>query len=160
MAKQRRYSKALTLISKSVNEKGRIKGKNKKDKKIKKATCPHHRINKKGRVKPTIYVDGKECICEMCKKRFPAKFYSDDKMDEVVDEFERLNEQQKYLATAVNQNSDVCDYFSEVSVHLIGYKKNAKKIRNLAKKQSDIKKKKKDSRYSGSRAYGDWATKR
>jgi len=162
MAKQgrRRFSKALTTVSKSINKKGRITGKNKKEKKMKRALCPHHKINKKGHVKPTVYVDGKECICEMCGKRFPAKFFNDNKVDDIVDSFEELNEQQKYLSTAINQNSDTCDYFSEIASKLIGYKKKVKKIRNIAKKQSDIKKKKKNSRYEGSREYGSWATKR
>lgn len=157
MAKKR-FSKALTSVSKSLNKKGRIKGKNKKETKALKGACPHHKINRKGRVKPTVYVQDKDCICELCGKRFPAKFFSNEKVDEIVDDFEEFNNQAKYLATAVNQNSEICDFFSEVGVRIVGIKKKYKKVRNVAKKQSDIKKRKKKNRYQGSSQYGSWGS--
>ena len=47
-------SKALLQVTKSINKKGKLKGRNKKETKMLKGMCTHHKINKNGKVKMRV----------------------------------------------------------------------------------------------------------
>lgn len=149
------------MISKNLTKKGKIKGKNKKETKALKGACNHVRITKKGHMKSAISIIGDYCYCEMCHKKFPARFYSDDQIKETVGNFEELNNQIKFAAATANTGEKSNKYFSQIGTSLVGYKKAAKKVIKVAKRSSDMRKKsKKDKSYNGEQMYGQWKTRR
>lgn len=151
--------KALQLVSKSVNKKGKLVGKNKKETKMLKAVCPHHRINKHGKVKPTFMNNGEgTCVCTMCRATFPAKFFKDEKLDGIIGDMKTVNEQAKFMAVATGAGNQTIDFFTQFGVMLANYKKAYTKERNVAEKQSNVKNKKKKKSYE-SNQYGSWTTK-
>lgn len=151
-----RRIKSVEQISKSVSKKGRLKGKNKKETKALIGMCPHHKYNKHGKIKPTIFSNDNEyCICSMCGKKFPASFYKNEELGEIVGAMSQLNNQNKYTAVATNAGTEMNDYFAQMGVMLMHYKKNSKKVRNVAEKQGRVKEKKKRTS-NGSSMYGSW----
>lgn len=151
----------VAKITKSLNKKGKLKGSNKKETKMLKQSCVHHKITKRGKIKKTFYIsnDGM-CTCTLCGARFPANFFKDEEINQICDDFSELNNQNKFIATAANAGNDAQKYFSEVSVMLAKYKKLAKKTKKLAAKQDQIKQKKKKNAFSGSSMYGTWSQRR
>lgn len=148
-------SKAVMQVTKSLNKKGKLKGKNKKETKMLKGMCPHHKLNKHGKVKPTIFSnDGESLICELCGARFPGHFFSNSEIKEIVEDMEVLNNQNKFMAVAIGAGEGTVDFFAQMGVALKSYKKNSKKLRNVAEKQNKVKKKSKSA--SGSANYGSW----
>ena len=150
-------NKNVVKVTKSMNKKGRLKGTNKKETKTLKGMCPHHKINKNGKTKPTTFITDGYCICKMCGAKFPARFYNNDTLDEVIDGMKELNNQNKYASVAVNSGDKMVDFFCTFGVMLTTYKKNSKKIRAVAKKQGELNKKKNKSS-GGSSMYGSWGT--
>lgn len=149
-------TKSVEMVSKCVNKKGRLKGKNKKETKVLIGSCPHHRYNKHGKIKPTIFSnDGEYCICTMCGAKFPASFYSNGEIGSIVGAMRQMNDQNKFTAVATNAGNEMNDYFSQFGVMLQYYKKNTKKLRNVAEKQGRVKDKKKRNN-NGSSMYGSW----
>lgn len=156
MADQKRI-KAVEMVSKAVTKKGVLKGKNKKETKTLVNVCPHHRYNKRGKIKPTIFNnnDG-TCVCTMCGEKFPAKFYNNEKLGQVVGDMKTLNNQAKFMAVACGAGPQTIDYFSQIGAMVGNYKKSYKKIRVVADKQGKIKEKKKKNHSVGSNQYGSW----
>lgn len=153
-------NKNIVKITKSINKKGRLKGSNKKETKILNGICTHHKINKHGKIKPTTFVNADEyCICKICGAKFPARFYDNDALDDIIDGMKELNNQNKYTSVAINSGDKMTDFFCTFGAMLTTYKKNSKKIREVARKRGDIKKKKDKSR-GGSSMYGSWGTTR
>lgn len=143
--------------TRAITKKGKLKGKNKKETKVLRAACPHHKFNKHGKLKNTIWNnDGEYCVCTLCNKKFPASFFSDDNIDNVVEGMEELNNQNKFTAVATNAGDDAVKFYAETGVILSKYKKMSKKTKSLAEKQSRVKNKKKKNRYTGSSMYGSW----
>lgn len=159
MANNNRKNGPVQMVTRAINKKGRLKGKNKKETKMLKASCPHHRYNKKGKLKPTIFNnnDG-TCICTMCGGKFPAKFYDNDQLGQIVGDMRTLNEQSKYMAVATGSGDSTVEYFSQTGAILSKYKKAYKKVRSFADKQSNIKNKKKKKVATGSSQYGGWGS--
>lgn len=154
MAKQ---NSVVMNITRNVNKKGKLKGKNKKETKFLKASCPHNKITKSGKLKSTVSINDNYCICELCGKRFPASFYDDSEIKNVVNSMIELNNQNKFTATAANCGEETVKYFSNMGVILDSYKKRSKKTRNLAKKTSAMKKKKHGNN-NNYNSYGSWGT--
>ena len=152
-------SKSVMKVTKSINKKGVLKGHNKKETKTLRGICPHHRVNKHGKVKPTIFSnDGEYCICTMCKAKFPAKFFNNAEMSDIISTMKEFNNHNKFTSVATNSGDQMIDYFGQFGVMLESYKKNAKKVRNVAEKQGNVKNKKKNRNNggSGSSQYGSW----
>lgn len=148
--------KPVQLVTEATNKKGKLKGKSKSQTKYLKGICPHHVITKKGKLKPRVFNNGNgECICTLCGARFPAKFYDNDSLHNVVGEMTVLNDQCKFLATSVHAGAGTVDYYSEMGAQLVNYGKNYKKLRSVADKQNNVRKKKKRNNY-GSSQYGSW----
>lgn len=145
-------------ITKSLNKHGEIKGRNKKDKRMKKAKCVHHKYTHKMKLKPTIFNSGDGyCVCTICGKRFPTALFDDDSVKKSVKGIQEINEQAKYMSVATGAGKEAVEYFSKTGVVLQSFGKNYKKVRLLAQKQNSIKGKKKKKRGgSGSSQYGSW----
>ena len=155
-----RFCKAIQVTNKALTKKGKLKGRNKKETKELKNMCVHHRITKRGKLKPAYFIDNGECVCKMCQHRFPAKFFNSDEVDERFEDMTELVDQYKYLAVAVNAGNSACDYAAKFAVELPKIKKSYKKVVKIAKKQSNISKKKHKKKYSGSSQYGSWSSSR
>ena len=152
-------SKSVMKVTKSINKKGKLKGHNKKETKMLKGICPHHRINKHGKVKPTIFSnDGEYCICTMCGAKFPAKFFTNDEIKTLVNDMEEMNNQNKFTSVATNSGDQMVDFFGQFGVMLQNYKKNTKKLRNVAEKQGNVRNKK-NRNAENSSMYGSWGQK-
>lgn len=155
MANNKR-SKAVVEITKNINKKGHLKGKNKKETRVLVGMCVHHRINKHGKLKPTIFNNGDGyCICTVCGAKFKTQFYENKDLGDVLGDMKLLNNQSKYMATAINAGDQTIDYFARVGVMLEDYKKTYKKVRAVAQKQGNVRSRKKHTQ-SGSSAYGSW----
>lgn len=151
-------SKSIMKVTRSINKKGKLKGHSKKETKVLKGICPHHRLNKHGKVKPTIFSnDGEYCICTMCGYKFPAKFYTNGEIKNLVGEMKEMNNHNKFTSVATNSGDQMIDYFGQFGVMLESYAKNTKKLRNVAEKQGSVKNKKnRKNNNSGSSQYGSW----
>ena len=151
-----RKSKSIIQVTKHLNKKGRLKGKNKKETKALKGMCPHHKITKRGKVKPTIFnQDGKYCICYMCGQEFPMNFYKNEELDEIIGNMKELNNHNKYTSVATNSGDGMVDFFANVGVALEQYKKNAKRVRNVASKEHNVKRRR-NNKATGSSQFGSW----
>lgn len=151
----------ISEITKSLNKKGEIRGRSKKETKKLKAMCTHHKYNKKGKLKAAVFNTGDGyCICELCGKRFPTKLFDDNELKGIVHDMKTINEQAKYMAVAIGGGKEAIDYFAKTGVVLQSYQKNYKKIRFTAQKQSKIhgKNKKNHNRngMGGSAQFGSW----
>lgn len=154
-----RKAKNLIKVNNSLNKKGRLKGKNKRETKILRGICPHHRINKKGNIKPATFIHDDKCNCLMCKSRFRYEPYTNEEIHDIVDPLIELNNFNKFAAIATNAGDSMNDFFANVGAELEFYVKNSKKVRNLAQKQDAVKgkrNKKNKNRYNGSSSYGSW----
>ena len=71
-----------------------------------------------------------------------------------------MNNHNKFTSVATNSGDQMIDYFGQFGVMLESYKKNTKKVRNVAEKQGNVKNKKKNRNGSnGSSQYGSWGQK-
>ena len=153
-----RFCKPIQVTNKALTKKGRLKGKNKKETKALKNACMHHKITRKGKLKPAYFIQDNDCVCTMCGHRFPASFFSNDEVDSRLDDMIEMNDQLKYLTIAVDGGNEAAEYASSLGVNLGRFKKQYKKARNIAKKQNDVKRKKHKKRYTGSSQYGSWSS--
>ena len=149
--------KLVNRYTKALNKKGVLKGRNKKETRALVGGCPHHKLNKHGKVKPTIFIkDGDTCVCTMCGAEFRAHFFNNNDQRDIIDPMIELNNHNKYISNATNAGDEASEYFSQVGVLLSSYYKNSKKVRNVAEKQDSVKKKKKHNNRGGSSAFGTW----
>ena len=58
-----RFCKPIQVTNKALTKKGRLKGKNKKETKALKNACMHHKINRKGKLKPAYFIQDNDCTC-------------------------------------------------------------------------------------------------
>lgn len=158
-------NKLVVKISSMLSKKGEIKGSNKKETKAAKDGCPHWKINKKGKVVPNIDVVGDYAICRGCGAKIPFQFYDNDKLKETLGGMKELNNQAKFLSIATNSGEEMSALFSKTGVLLGIYKKNYKKLRKIAEKQSNItggkkgkKNKNKGNGGTSSDAFGSWGS--
>lgn len=148
--------KAVIQISKNLSKHGKLKGKNKKETKALKAAYPFHKINKKGRVVPTTFIQNGYNIDTVTSKRFPARFFSKDEIKDKLENMEELINQGKFFSVATNAGDGMVDYFCKFAVEFSRFKKNFKKVSKIATKQSSFKDKKKNKNKDVSSSYGSW----
>lgn len=152
----------IVKVTESLNKSGRIKGKNKKETKVLRAICGHHKINKKGKLKPQIYNNGTgECTCELCERTFRTKLFTDEMVNEIIDNAMELADQGEFIAISTDAGEEAVNAFAEFKVALINLGKAYRRVRQLAQKQDKIKNKNrrgKDGRNDkdSSAAYGGW----
>ena len=81
MAKNVQKGSITAKITDSLNKRGEIKGRNKKETKNLKAMCMHHKYTKKGKLRPEIINDGAgKCTCTMCTHSFSTEIKKKEKV--------------------------------------------------------------------------------
>lgn len=149
----------VATITNSLNKHGEIKGKSKKETKNLKLMCPHHKFNKKGKKKPTVYNDGNgTCVCTMCGARIPTHLYNNDETDKIQGKFKSVLDQARFMAESADLGKETSTFLARLSVDVGHFGKTYKKIRHVVQKSENMKKKKKDNtnRGNGSENYGGW----
>lgn len=148
----------IRVTTDSLNKKGKIKGKNKKEERVKRGACVHHKYNKKNKVKPDCDNEKGKCHCRMCDARFRHKPYSDDEVVKNLNPVKEMNNQLKFVAVATNAGPEAIRYASQLGAMLECFRKNYKAVISIAIKQDRVKKKgKKNKSNSGSAALGSWS---
>ena len=146
-------------VSNSLNKHGEIsKGKNGKNLK---ASCPHHKINKKGKIKPATINNGNgECTCEMCGAVISTRLYNKDDLNKICGDFKGLLDQSRYITVAANLGDDTMGYLTDLSVKASHFKKCYKRIKKTVEKTEKTKGRRKKRSGSGdgasSSSYGGW----
>lgn len=144
------------LITEHVTKKGKLKANNNKDRKVLRGACVHHIITNKGKLRATVANNGKrECYCRICDRKFPTTPYEDVKLDETIGGVRDLNNQAKFMNTAIGGGQESQRYFSEFGSMLELYKGRYQKLIKVAKKMDGLKNKKKKKSSAGS-TFGSW----
>lgn len=144
------------LITEHVTKKGRLKANNKKDYKVLRGACVHHVITRKGRLRATVSNNGKrECYCRICDRKFPTTPYEDVQLDNTIGGMRDLNNQSKFMNTAIGGGQESQRFFSEFGSMIELYKGRYQKLLKVAKKADGLKKKKKKRTSAGS-TFGSW----
>ena len=153
--------KAVNAVSKAVNKKGKIKGKNKKETKYLKRACCHHYINHKGKLKSKFFNNSNgECICELCGRSFQTKIENKDAVREKISDAINLANQAVTAATAGGLGDKVVEKLVTMKVCLEEFPKDYSRIMKAISKEDNIKKKKKNNNNGGgSSQYGGWSHK-
>lgn len=149
--------KYVSLMTKNLTKKGVLKGKNKKETKILRGSCVHHFYSKKHKLKAAPWRNSGtgKCSCPMCNHEFRAKFYRDDELPGIINPYVEFVDQAKYIAVAANLGEKTIAYWADLGGKVALSKKMYKKSRNVAQKQSKMKKKK-NKNFSGQQRYGSW----
>jgi hypothetical protein len=155
--------KAVSAISKSLNKKGKIKGKNKKETKYLMRACTHHYYNRKGKLKPAFINDSNgTCVCELCQRSFPTKPETKDAVKNKITPILGLANQVVTASVAGNLGEKAIDSFVNLKVLLEEFPKNYSRAMKAISKEDNIKKKKKkniNGGGGGSSQYGGWSHK-
>jgi hypothetical protein len=155
--------KAVVAVSKALNKKGKIKGKNKKETKYLNRACTHHYINKKGKEKPAIFNNSNgECICELCGRSFQTKPETKEEVRNKLESALSLANQVTFAAVAGHLGEKAVDKFVNLKVLLEEFPKDYSRTMKAVSKEDNIKKKKKKKNNGGggSSQYGDWNNKK
>lgn len=163
MAKNKNKKKDVMLnvsdvtakITDSLNKKGKIKGKSKKETLILKGACEHHRLNGKGKARQRVYVTNHVAHCKMCGASFRTDLYNDEELMKVLDNMKELNNQAKFMVKAIDGGKDLEHFFCSMGANLNLYKKFYKNVSKVVDKIDHSKKKKKKN-YTNSSEYGTW----
>jgi hypothetical protein len=154
--------KAVSAISKSLNKKGKIKGKNKKETKYLMRACTHHYYNRKGKLKPAFINNSNgECICELCQRSFQTKPETKADVKDKLNPILSLANQAVTAAVAGNLGDKAVDKFVNLKVLLEEFPKDYSRTMKAISKEDNIKKKKKNNNGGGggSSQYGGWSHK-
>lgn len=149
----------VQLITNNLNKHGEIRGKSKKETRNLRAICFHHRITKKGKVRPSVYNNGEGfCICEMCGKKFPTHFFSNDETKKACKDLTEMLTQSRFMAEAADLGNDTKNYLAKLSLDISHFKKTYAKIRHVVEKSDRMKKNrgKGNRRGSSSETFGSW----
>ena len=151
----------VELHSKSLNKHGVLKGKNKKETKVLKATCMHHKYNKKGKLKSRISDVDKNgiCHCTMCETDFRALPYNKEDRRKALDESLNLIDNTKFYITAVDPKNEAAQRLlaeADVAMRLVA--KYNKKVTKIVMKKDNLTEKKKKNEVEST--LGSWSTKR
>lgn len=152
--------KAVAAISKSLNKKGKIKGKNKKETKYLKRACTHHYYNRKGKLKAAFFNNSNgECVCEICQRSFPTRPETKDNVRNALETGLGLVNQAVTAAVAGGLGEKAVDKFVNLKVLLEEFPKDYSRTMKAISKEDNIKKKKKNNNGGGSSQYGGWSRK-
>lgn len=153
--------KAVAAVSRAVNKKGKIKGKNKKETKYLKRACTHHRVTKNGKIKPAfINTSNGECVCELCGRSFPTKPESKSDVRDKLEYVLGLANQAATASVAGGLGEKIVDKCVTLKVLIEEFPKDYNRIMKAISKEDNIKKKKKhNNNGGGSSQYGGWSRK-
>lgn len=148
----------ISVIKQNTTKNGKIRGKNKKQTRVLRGACVHHTLNKNGKVKPTIYNDGKQtCTCRMCQASFKGRPYDKEEVINKIKGAKEVVNQLKYLSVAVNAGNDAVRYASELGSMMECLPKNYRKVASIAEKAESVRnKKKKKKNGSDFSTIGSW----
>lgn len=149
----------VATITNNLNKHGEIKGETKKETKNLKAMCPHHKINKKGKIKPTVWNDGNGiCTCEMCGAKIPTHLFEKEEVNKVYGKFKSLLDQARFMAESADLGKETNMFLADLSVKAAQFGKTYGKIKHTVERTEHMKKKKKGKKPngSGSENYGGW----
>lgn len=145
------------IITSHLSKKGKLRCDDKKQEKVLRGACVHHKLNGNGKIKATISSNGKgERYCRICGAVFSTTPFSDEALSEVLNDMENLNNQAKFVVTAVGADNSSQRFFAETGSILKLYPKAYKKLIKVAKKADSVKKKKKKNRSDATSTYGSW----
>ena len=148
--------KLIEFHTACLNKHGELKGKNKKETKVIKDTCMHHKVGKKGKLKSRVNVNDQTAHCTMCDHEFPATLYSKEERSRIVDEYWGLVDNTKYMATSIGAGEDTLRCLGEAGVSIENVKKINKKCTKMVRKEDQIAKKKKKNKDNGNSKLGSW----
>ena len=158
--KNGKTNKAVSAVSKALNKKGKIKGKNKKETKYLKRACVHHYYTRKGKLKAAFFNNSQgECICEICGRSFPTKLETKDNVRASIETVLGLANQAAVAATSASLGEKAVDKFVNLKVLLEEFPKDYTRTMKAISKEDNIKKKKKNNNGGGSSQYGGWSRK-
>lgn len=146
----------LKVVTNHVNKKGRLTG-SKKEKAVLRSICPHHVLDKKGRIKKAKLdsVDhGKKCQCRICQDKFKSGYYTDQEYEKGYSSFKEIISQAKMVAVAVGADQKSIQGIATLNLQVDRFGKVYRNLRKLGQKQDKVKGKKKRKRESGS--MGEW----
>ena len=152
--------KLVELHSKSLNKHGVLKGRNKKETEVLKATCMHHKLNKKGKLKSRVSDVDKNgvCHCLMCEADFRALPYTKEDRKKALADSLNLIDNTKFYATAVGVNESAQRVLAEAAVTMRVVAKINKKVTKIVMKKDNLSEKKKKNDVEST--LGSWSTKR
>jgi hypothetical protein len=146
----------LQLQTDSLNKHGELRGRNKKETKVLQATCLHHKIGKRGKVKMRVNPDEHAGIahCTMCGEDFRVAPYTKEERKRICGDFREFLNQTKYFAVASKASEANLRQLAEVSIGVNIAEKINKKTTKIVLKQDSIVKKDKKNRLSST--LGSW----
>ena len=146
--------KLIEFHTSMLNKHGELKGRNKKETKIIKETCMHHKVGKKGKLKSRVEVTNGIGHCTMCGEDFRAVPYTKEERNEICGNIKELANHTKYLAAAVGANEDVQRVLAETCISIDNLKHINKKYTKIVEKQEKLKSKNKKNKESST--LGNW----
>lgn len=151
--------KLIEFHTSCLNKRGELKGKNKKETRIIRDTCMHHKIGRKGKLKSRVDVQESQAHCTMCGHDFTAEPYSKEDRKKVIGEIREFADHTKFIAAAVGADENTLRHLAEFSVGIDNINKINKQCTKIVKKTDQISKKKKKNRETSSQL-GSWAVRR
>lgn len=153
--------KSVQQCTKSMTKKGKLKGKNKKETRMLRNICTHHKYTKNGRLKPTIWNNEEGvCFCTMCGASFSTEPSTKSEIKNIVSPLKERTQQLKFATVACGLGQKTVDYATTMSVFLDQFSKVYNKTMKVAVKQNDAKYRKnnkgRNRRSNGSSRYGGW----
>ena len=147
----------VKIIDRYVGKKGKIGKDKKKNNRFMRGACTHHKLNNKGEKKPAVWKnsDG-TATCKICGAKMSTIAYEHNEINDTVNEFNRINNQMKFLSVACNLPNKVQMYFSQTGANMAFYSKLASNVTKVAQRQSENKKKKKKKNHDSSENFGSW----
>lgn len=146
----------LQTITNSLTKKGKIKGKNKHETKMLIYACPHNKLTKKGKVQPTIDKQNGKLHCSMCDARFSGHIYSDEEVRAMCTKTMSLIQQMKFLTPALGADKDTQRFITNAAITMESLPKIYKRIRKVAQKNKEMKRKKNNQNRGYSGNEGEW----
>lgn len=149
----------IKVVSNNINKKGELRGKSKKETKILKKACFHHKITKKGHLKPTIYNNGDGvCTCLTCGASFPTKIATKEELEEMIKKVRQYIEQLKFMAASAGfVDKGLEEYILMLQIYLSKLDNLYCRITKSVRKKENFSKNKKKKNNGGSNSsLGGW----
>ena len=152
--------KEIVMVDKCLNKHGKIKGKNKKDTKLKRTSCVHHKYNRKGNLRNTCFpISDNQLQCKRCGAVINTVNYSKKDVKEAIEPVIEILESNKFVAAATNAGQSVVSYLVQTENMVKQMPKVSGKLSKIASKRSSVKNRKKKHDSYDSSKYGNWSKK-
>lgn len=156
----KRIPSIVSKLSKYLNKKGKLKGSTKKETRKLTDACVHHKVNKKGKLVPSIKIRQNMCHCTMCQAEFEGTVKPKKEAKEIIEQVKELINQDKYAATAIGAGEDAINYFSQLAVQLGSLEDVHNRLAKICRRKDEEEQRKKNKKNrNGSESFGDWTLK-